>query len=100
MYQEDFSNEAIILKNLKEFLAKYPIKTDGALKEHELFIDRKDDGDIYFIVTIPFWSHNSSVVRSVINLLQEFLRSEFIVRIYLRDNAAVVHVFVNICDPD
>jgi len=54
---------------VKDFLAKYPISTCGALNEHRIIIEIKEhDGDSWCKVIIPYWSENECVTRTVLNL--------------------------------
>ncbi len=85
-----------------EFIRRNQINTGGALNKHEISIDRKDDGDDYFVLKIPFWSNNNYVIDGVLSFLNAVRKeSHFIPQsMYVRYDYIEVHIFVSVCDPD
>lgn len=91
-----------LLKRIVRIVNKCTIETGGAMKEHIVDIKYKNDGDSYYKISIPFWSHNQYVVNSCFNLVHRLTSSHIGVgnTIYLRNNKFLIHIFESYCDPD
>lgn len=91
-----------LLKRIIRIVNKCTIETGGAGREHIVGIEYKNDGDSFYEVSIPFWSHNIFVVNTCFNLVHRLTNSHLGVgnRIYLRDNKFLIHIYESYCDPD
>lgn len=89
-------------QDLFDFLESHPITTDGAITKYEHSVPTlKDDGDEWYEVVFPFWSHNDKVVEGVLALLTAINKDKRLSRIYLHEPGEVrVDFFTHVCDPD
>ena len=90
---------------IEKFIKNHPIKTGGAISEYKITIKEIDDGDVYFSLSIPFWSNNDCVVDSVFDFLNTIRKESKLQpqRIFLRNGEFELHIFQSLeecCDPD
>lgn len=84
---------------IRTFIKDNPIDTQGAISTYEISIEEIEDGDVYFRVTLPYWSHNASVAKGVLTLaLKSLMYGDS--RVYLTGDSIVLNLYVSVCNPD
>jgi hypothetical protein len=88
-------------EGIKKFIDQHPIDTGGAMKEHQMSIEIRDDGDIYAVVHVDYWPGNKYVSRGVFSLVMEAMqRDATATQIYLNPNYVELHLYISVCDGD
>jgi hypothetical protein len=89
------------MKNqINQFIQNHPIYTGGAITKYKISIKKIDDGDVYYRLTIPFWSHNNYVVYSVFDFINALRKNKTFSSktIYLKEDKFIVNIYERICD--
>ena len=63
---------------VKRFLSEHPIETEGSLRgdirtPSQFCLEEKDDGDVWYRVTVPWLGQNDTAMCCLINFLQDAL---------------------------